>query len=287
MTATVSAEPPNTAYWTVISHGIFWRGDWADDTEYNTGDAVKYESNAYICVLAHRAEGDDGSTLGTQGGGQALSRPDQDATGTYWNLLSIGNELSVLTTTGDMVYFGGAGPTRLPVGIEGQVLRVSSAGIPEWVTWGEIENVYYVSPAGEDRPYPACGNTIDKPWASIRYACEQVEKGPKNPNAQHLLELNRAFMQKEITAWIRTQISGNIAPFTSSFDYDEYKCERDVGFIIDRLIWDIGHGGNLKMRAAAFSLLGAFGEAGEFSAPEESRPYVTIAAEADEGVAAY
>jgi hypothetical protein len=41
------------------------------------------------------------------------------------------------------------------------------------------------------------------------------------------------------------------------------------------------------MRAAAFSLLGAFGEAGEFSAPEESVPYVTLAAEADEGVAAY
>jgi hypothetical protein len=287
MTATVSAEPPNTTYWAAISHGVFWKGDWADDTEYNLGDAVKYGSNSYICVLAHRAESDDGSTLGTQGGGQANSRPDLDTTGTYWNALTIGNELSVLTTTGDMVYYGGAGPTRLPVGTEGQILRVSSAGIPEWVTWGEIKNVYYVSPAGEDRPYPSCGNSLDKPWQTIRYACEQLEKGPRNPNAQYLLELNRAFIQKEITAWIRTQIAGNIAPFTSAFDYDEYKCERDVGFIIDRLIWDIGHDGNLKMRAAAFSLLGAFGEAGEFSAPEESVPYVTLAAEADEGVAAY
>jgi len=287
MTATVSAEPPNTTYWAAISHGIYWRGDWLDDTEYNLGDAVKYGSNSYICVLAHRSEADDGSTLGTAGGGQANSRPDIDASGTYWNALTIGNELSVLTTTGDMVYYGGAGPTRLPVGSEGQVLRVSSAGIPEWVTWGEIENVYYVSPAGEDRPYPACGNSLDKPWQTIRYACEQVANGPRNPNAQHLLELNRAFIQKEITAWIRYQITNNIAPFTSVFDYDEYKCERDVGFIIDRLIWDIGHSGNLKMRAAAFSLLGAFGEAGEFSAPEESTPYVTLAAEADEGVAAY
>jgi hypothetical protein len=287
MTATVSAEPPNTTYWAAISHGIYWRGDWTDDVEYNIGDAVKYGSNSYICVLGHRSEGDDGSTVGTAGGGQANSRPDLDTTGTYWNLLTVGNELSVLTTTGDMIYYGGAGPTRLPVGTEGQVLRVGSAGIPEWVTWGEIENVYYVSPSGEDRPYPDCGNTLDKPWQTIRYACEQVEKGPRNPNAQHLLELNRAFIQKEITAWIRAQITGNIAPFTTLFDYDEYKCERDVGFIIDRLIWDIGHGGNLKMRAAAFSLLGAFGEAGEFSAPEESTPYITLAAEADEGVAAY
>ena len=287
MTATVSAEPPNTAYWAAVSHGIFWRGNWADDVEYNIGDAVKYGSNSYICVLGHRSESDDGSTVRTQGGGQANSRPDVDATGTYWNLLTIGNELSALTTTGDMVYYGGAGPTRLPVGREGQVLRVSSAGIPEWVTWGEIENVYYVAPTGEDRPYPDCGNTLDKPWQTIRYACEQVEKGPRNPQAQHLLELNRAFIQKEITDWIRAQIVGNIAPFTTLFDYDEYKCERDVGFIVDRLIWDIGHGGNLKMRAAAFSLLGAFGEAGEFSAPEESTPYATLAAEKEEGVAAY
>jgi hypothetical protein len=287
MTVTVSAEPPNTAYWSAISHGVYWRGDWADDTEYNLGDAVKYGTNSYICVLGHRSEADDGSTIGAQGGGQAFSRPDIDAVGTYWNALTVGSELSVLTTTGDMAYYGGAGPTRLPVGTEGQVLRVGSAGIPEWVTLGEIENVYYVSPAGEDRPYPSCGNSLDKPWQTIRYACEQVEKGPRNPNAQHLLELNRAFIQKEITAWIRYQITNNIAPFTSAFDYDEYKCERDVGFIIDRLIWDIGHGGNLKLRAAAFSLLGAFGEAGEFSAPEESETYVTLAAEADEGVAAY
>jgi len=287
MTATVTGEPPNTAYWAVISTGMNWRGTWADDTEYNAGDTVRHGSSSYICVLQHRSDGDDGSTLGTEGGGQSLSRPDLDAAGTYWNAVAVGSETSVLTTTGDLVYYGGAGPTRLPVGTEGQVLRVSSGGIPEWVTWGNTNHVYYVSPTGEDRPYPACGATLDKPWKTIRYACEQVDNGPRNPNAQYLLELNRAFIQKEITAWIRFQITNNISPFTSVFDYDEYKCERDVGFIIDRLIWDLGHGGNLKIRAAAFSLLGAFGEDGEFSAPEEDSPYVTLAAEADEGVAAY
>jgi hypothetical protein len=287
MTATISAEPPNSSYWSAVSHGIFWRGDWTDDTEYNIGDAVKFGSNSYICVLAHRSEGDDGSTVGVQGGGQANSRPDLDVNGTYWNALTIGNELSVLTTTGDMVYYGGAGPTRLPVGTEGQVLRVGSAGIPEWVTWGSVDHVYYVAPNGEDRPYPDCGATLDKPWKTIRYACEQIEKGPRNPKAQHLLELNRAFIQREVSAWIRDQITNNTAPFTTSFDYDEYKCERDVGFIVDRLIWDLGHGGNLKMRAAAQSFVGAFGEEGEFSAVSENQTYTTLAGEADEGVAAY
>jgi hypothetical protein len=288
MAATASAEPPNTAYWTLLSSGIYWRSSWTDDTEYYAGDVVNYGANTYYCILAHRSEGDDGSTIGAQGGGNALSRPDVDITGTYWNVMTVGSETSVLTTTGDIVYYGGAGPTRLPVGTEGQVLRVSALNTPEWVTWGQTDHVYYVSPDGEDRAYPDCGASLDKPWKTIRYACEQVEKGPRNPNAQYLLELNRAFIQKEITAWIRTQITAaTVGQLWYNFDYDEYKCERDVGFIIDRLIWDIGHGGNLKMRAAAFSLLGAFGQAGEFSAPEESTPYVTLAAEADEGVAAY
>jgi len=287
MTATVAAEPPMSSYWTPISTGIYWRGDWQDDVEYNLGDAVKYGTNSYICVLAHRSESDDGSSLGTTGGGQANSRPDQDTSGTYWNTLTVGNELSVLTTVGDMVYYGGAGPTRLPIGTEGQILRVSPTSLPEWRTFGHVDHIYYVAPQGEDRPYPACGASFDKPWQSIRYACEQVEKGPRNPHAQHLLELNRAFIQKEISAWIRYQITNVIAPFTGSFDYDEYKCERDVGFIVDRLIWDLGHGGNLKMRAAAFSLLGAFGESGEFSAAEEVETYTTLAAESDEGIAAY
>lgn len=362
MTATVSAEPPNAAYWTKLNSGIRWQGAWADDTEYRLGDAVRYGSNAYICVQAHRSEADDGSTVGATGGGQPNSRPDQDATGVYWNALSLGSETDILTTRGDLVYFGGSGPTRLPVGIEGQVL-VSNGTDPEWRTLGKIDHVYYVAPNGVDLPYPVHGGTLDKPWKTIRYACEQVDKGPRHPNAQKLLELNRAFIQREVSSWIRYQIDNNLSPFSKVtatsitgsntlntdsdhgliagrtlraksntngivgevdyyviaagltatafrvsltpngpavgtlvngtgltinfvFDYDEYKCERDVGYIVDRLIWDIGHGGNLKIRAAAQSLLGVLDE-GPFSAAEEDRPYITLASEKEEGVAAY
>jgi hypothetical protein len=287
MTATVAAAPSNTAYWSKLAGGIRWIGNWQDDYEYRTGDAVRYAANSYICVQDHRSEADDGSTVGATGGGQANSRPDQDSTGTYWNLLTAGAETSVLTTQGDLVYFGGAGPTRLPVGTKGQVLRVGEGDVPEWVLLGQVDYVYYVAPHGTDEPYPLAGGTFDRPFKTIRYACEQIDKGPINPNSVRLLELNRAFLQKEVTAWIRFQIANNIAPFTSGFDYDEYKCERDVGFIVDRLLWDISHGGNLKIRSAAFAFLGAFGEAGEFSSTVENNGYTTLAAEADEGVAAY
>ena len=287
MTAVSAAMPPNNAYWNKLNSGIAWQGEWTDDTEYRLGDAVRYGSNAYICIQDHRSEGDDGSTIGEEGGGAANSRPDQDTAGIYWNVLSIGSDTSVLTTQGDLVYYSGAGPTRLPIGKTGQVL-VSNGEIPEWNTLGNVDQVYYVAPNGVDLPNPNYGSTLDRPWATIRYACEQVEKGPRNPNAQRLLEMNRVFLQRETSSWIEAQVTAGTGIW-SGFDYDEYKCERDVGFIIDRLIWDLGHGGNLKTRAAALSFVQGFSADGEFSDASENQVYggAGLAAEAQQSVEAY
>jgi hypothetical protein len=279
MTATISAEPPNTTYWSRLNSGIRWQGEWIDDNEYLQGDAVRYGANAYICLLAHRSEADDGSTVGAAGGGQSNSRPDQDLTGTYWSLLSVGSETDILSVRGDLVYYGGSGPTRLPIGREGQILR--SDGVdPEWTTLNEIEHSYFVAPHGVDLPSPIHGRTWDKPWKTIRYACEQVERGPRNPDATYLLELNRVFIQREVTEFIQNQITNNIAPFTSAFVYDDFKCERDVGFVVDALIYDLRHGGNVKTRGAANALIGGLSET-------ETEAYPGLAIESDESVAAY
>jgi hypothetical protein len=279
MSATVSAEPPNTTYWSRLNAGISWQGLWSDDRDYLLGDAVRFGANAYICLLAHRSEGDDGSTVGAAGGGQANSRPDQDSTGTYWSLLSVGSETDILSVRGDLVYYGGSGPTRLPIGREGQVL--TSNGIdPEWVTLGETDHTYFVATTGVDLPSPVHGRTWDKPFKTIRYACEQVERGPRNPDARYLLELNRVFIQREVTEFIQNQITNNIAPFTSAFVYDDFKCERDVGFTLDAVTYDLCHGGNIKSRGVANSLIGGLSEG-------ETEAYPGLAIESDESVAAY
>ena len=256
-------EPPNVTYWTRLTQGLRWRNTWADDAEYLLGDLVRYGDNSYICVNQHISEGDDYSTetkVGA-GGGAENSRPDLDVTGTYWNIIAVGNEASVLTTKGDLVYYGGAGPARLPIGAEGQVLRVSDQQTPEWAYVGVADDVYFVATHGADVPAPTNGRTIDKPWKSIRYAAEQVEKGTKNPNARKLLELNRQFIQREIVEWTDNQITNNTAPFTTSFAYDSAKCERDMGYIIDAAIWDTTHGGNVRSREAALSYVT---DAGQF-----------------------
>ena len=281
MTVRAGAMPPNNNYWTRLSSGIYWRGIWQDDAEYYVGDIVRYGANTYICLQNHRSEGDDGSTIGGTGGGMANSRPDQDTVGSYWNLIAVGTEIDVLNTRGDLVYYGGSGPTRLPIGSEGQLLR-SNGTDPEWISLGKVEYVYYVAPTGVDLPAPIHGCTLDKPWKTIRYACEQVEKGPRNPNAKYLLEMNRVFIQREVSEWIDYQVTNNLSPFTTSFVYKQDRCERDVGFVIDGLIFDIGHGGNVKSRGAANSFVGGLTES-------ETLPYggPGLAAEKDESLAAY
>ncbi len=245
-------QPPNASYWDLLNQGMEWQGAWTNAAVYILGDTVKYNANSYICVQAHTA------SAGT-------NRPDIDTLGTYWNLLTAGNEESALTTNGDLVYYSGAGPTRLPIGDEGQVLTVEN-GLPTWQYFGQVEKVFYTGPNGTDEPAPTFGLTIDKPFASVRYALEQIEKGYENPNAAYLMNINRTFIQKEIIEWTNYQITNNIAPFTSGFTYDQSLCQRDMGLLVDAIVWDLTHTGNSRTIEAAeayFTALGASYIAGQ------------------------
>jgi hypothetical protein len=230
-------RPPNTIYWQRLNQGIEWKDDWSTATFYDAGDAVRYGLISYVCILAHTSE--------------TANRPDNDSLGTYWNNLASGAEESALTTEGDILYQSGSGPARLPIGEEGQVLSVSAAGIPEWTDFGAVDDVYYVAQNGVDSPAPTYGITLDRPWATIRYAAEQVQRGTKNPNASYLLEVNRTYIQKEVGEWTKRQIVTETDPFFIGFDFDQLEFERLVGFVLDAIITDIRRGGNIETRRVA------------------------------------
>jgi len=278
--------PPSATYWTRLNSGVLWKGEWANSTAYYLGDAVRYMSNVYICVQNHTSNDDDSTTFT-----DSTRSPSGDTEGVYWNIFNVGNEYAVMTNPGDMVYYNGdQGPARLPIGIEGQVLKVTSSGNPDWDYLGVVDQNYYVGNHGVDLPAPIHGRTSDKPWKTVRYALEQIEKGPRNPAAQRLLEMNRVFIQREVTEWIARQIISNASPFTTSFVYDEFKCERDVGFVVDRIIHDIGHGGNLKTLAAALSYINALDGGILFATAFDENgtgTYSRLAEQKDEDVAAY
>ena len=71
--------------------------------------------------------------------------------------------------------------------------------------------------------------------------------GNTNANATDGLQANRQFLQKEASAWINLQIANNAAGFIGLV-YDQAKCERDIGFMIDAASFDIRHGSNVAMR---------------------------------------
>ena len=160
---------------------------WKATTVYNVGDVVFFGASSFICVQKHTAD--------------TAKRPDNDAVAAYWNLLTLGSEALSLTTEGDLVYYGDNGPTRLPIGIDGQILRVTD-GKPSWANYGLIDNVVYVGPLGKNEPAPVNGLTVDKPWSSVRYALEQVRDGYLNPQAKQILKNNKEFMMKEVSSWI-------------------------------------------------------------------------------------
>ena len=279
-------SPPNASYWDKLSSGVNWRNYWANSTPYYVGDVVRYGSNAYICITKHTSNDDDSTTFA-----DSTRSPSGDTEGVYWNIFNVGSEYSVMTDAGDMVYYNGnQGPARLPIGKEGMVLKVSADSKPMWDYLGVVDYTFYVAPHGQDLPAPTWGLTQDKPWKTIRYACMQIEDGARNPNAQYLLEMNRVFIQREVSEWIQYQIANNRSPFTSSFVYDEFKCERDIGFVIDRLIWDIGHGGNLKTLAAALSYINLLSGSTLYATAFDENgtgTYSKLAAQSTQDVASY
>jgi hypothetical protein len=237
--ASGSNLPPNATYWAQLNSGFEWKNAWETSAPYKLGDIVKFGPSSFICILPHVSS--------------TPSRPDNDSTGTYWNGFTTGFELAVLTTLGDIAYYGGAGPTRLAIGAPGQVLKVSDTSAPTWGYFGALNQIYYVATSGADVAAPENGITLDKPWKTIQYAMQQIDRGAAYPAATNLLERNRQFVQKEVTAWIAVQIAGSIAPFVGGFLYNTAKCERDIGLIIDALAYDLSHGGNSKIRQAALS----------------------------------
>ena len=67
------------------------------------------------------------------------------------------------------------------------------------------------------------------------------------PNAYNLLSANKTFIQKEATAWIQDQVDAGASGFVG-YTYNQTKCERDVGYVIDAYLSDLRYGGNENTR---------------------------------------
>ena len=138
--------------WQVLVTGRNFKAEWLTGQEYILGDVVTYAGTAYICIDRHLSD-------------------SQVVTDTaFWSILIQGTSSNVLRYRGDLRTFNSA-TERLPVGPSGAIVA-STGTATDWATFEQVPNVYYVSTEGVD--LPLLGKSINAPWRTVKYACDQV-----------------------------------------------------------------------------------------------------------------
>ena len=81
-------------------------------------------------------------------------------------------------------------------------------------------------------------------------------KGNLSPNAYSLISRNKNYIIAEATAYINQETEAGNSPF-SGYTYNQAKCERDIGYVLDAYLNDLRYSGNEKTRKTVSSLLHA------------------------------
>ena len=63
------------------------------------------------------------------------------------------------------------------------------------------------------------------------------------PDGYSLISQNKAYLQAEATAWITAQVAAGASGFVG-YTFNEAKCQRDLGYVIDAYLHDLRYGGN-------------------------------------------
>ena len=249
--ATISFVGVNGAYWEMSIPGRNWTYRWAPNKNYVIGDVVVWSNGTYSCTQNHVSS----STILSGYGG---NRPDVDVNNVYWILLVSHARNNSLTTLGDLETYTvttntqtnvtTAAYTPVPIGTNTYNLRVN-ANVPNWQKINVIPAVYYVD-ANSGQDIPTYGTTWDQPWKSIKYACGIIGQGQYYSNAAAMLNANKGWMITEMYQWMLYQCANNIAPFSTSSLFDPFYTQRDAGYIIDAVIYDMQRGGNSQTVAA-------------------------------------
>jgi len=137
-------------------------------------------------------------------------------------------------------------------GTDGQTLTIGPNGQLGFTTAGLYENRFYVSAANGDdnndgRALPV--KTIKKAAQLASFRSFNLPGG-RFLDAGNLLEANKEFIQNEVVSYLEFNYP-NIT--TDKPDYDRTTCIRDVGLIVDAIVYDLSYGGNSKTVEAALS----------------------------------
>ena len=71
----------------------------------------------------------------------------------------------------------------------------------------------------------------------------KIDNGGDYKDAAALIKLNKSFIAAEVVGWIDNQISSGTSPFTTTFQYNRSLCQRDIGLIVEAMVFDLRYGG--------------------------------------------
>ena len=131
-----------------------WKGAWSLSVAYVKDDVVRYNGSSYVCTIGHTS---------------ATSWANNSS---KFELMAEGT--TPTTTKGDLIYRDTSNDARLGIGASGQVLTVSTSGVPAWADNGVLNKIYYVAPTGSDSN---SGQSWGTAFATINHACS-VAVGP-------------------------------------------------------------------------------------------------------------
>ncbi len=227
---TVDFVGVNYVYWKIVTPSATWRKFWTNNTTYVVGDLAIWSNATYRCVKNHMAT-------------PAL-RPDLDVDHEYWVDYLLHARQNAGNTIGDITSHDGDKTIAFPIGEQDFILR-STDGHISWKNINVVPAVYYVSPTGTDAI--GYGFSIDKPWRSIAYACQQVKNGPNFPNARYLIDANKDFIAADVLQYLLYSNDNDETLF------DLEKTKRDTKLVLDAIIYDISRGGNSQTVAATLA----------------------------------
>ena len=160
----------DTDLWELKIPGKVYSRTWKVNTLYSPGEIVYYKGSAWVCNIEHESG--------------PLSYPGDNGNGYFFfDLLIQGGQPAGMQEAGDLLTYGlsreevGDGSTlgdiRIPVGRPGQVLSVSEDLEAFWRNFLNDSDVIFVSQKGTDAD--GFGVSFNRPFASVRYACEYIE----------------------------------------------------------------------------------------------------------------
>ena len=165
-----SADYLDPDLWELVNKGQNFVENWNVGNYYSVGHVVYHLGTAYKCNFEHESIYDN--SPGDNGSGYE-----------YWDTLIQAGVPGGLHDKGDLLTYGPSrenygdgstlGDTRVAIGEESEALSISADLEVFWRRFLNDSDVIYVSPLGEDDD--GYGISFDKPFRSVRFACEYVE----------------------------------------------------------------------------------------------------------------